>query len=287
MKEFSSIINTSRENDLIINKDFKNYLYDHHINSFDSIWQIQDGQTIKDIKHRSVVRLDVSKNNNCILYIKKHKLQFIGLRGVIKKCLGIEEFSQGYLEFKNICDFRKNKLSTAIPVAAGEKFHCFFWVKSFLITQDFFPYVSLESLLDQHPEFINGSDSNNTKYNLIENIALLARKMHKSRFHHRDFNATHILLNYNNKSVNPHLALFDLQRVERRGLLRFRWMTKCLARLNYTLPENIFNSQDRLRLLLSYRGKRTINLIDRLLWLLIHIKTQRIKRHTEKKYNKA
>lgn len=278
---FSSIISTSRVNGLIINKDFKEFLYDNQINTFDSIWQIQEVQTIKDIKHRFVYRLDVSKNNKCILYIKKHKLQFIGLRGVIKRCLGIEEFSQGYLEFKNICDFRKNKLATAIPVAAGEKFYCFFWVKSFLITKDFSPYVSLEYLFSKYPEFIH-----NTKYNLIETIALLARKMHKSGFHHRDFNATHILLYYNNKYVNPHLALFDLQRVERKKILRFRWMIKCLARLNYTLPDNIFNSQDRLRFLLIYRGKKTLSFIDRLLWLLIHIKTQRIRRHTEKKYIK-
>lgn len=286
MNNFSSTINTTRENGLIINKDFKKFLNDNQLNSFESIWKNQNGETIKNIKPRSVIRLEISDGSDCTLYIKKHKIQFIGLRGILKRCLRREGVSQGYLEYKNICDFRDKNLATVIPVVAGEKFYSFFWVRSFLITQDFFPFISLESLLEQYPDFFKGPRGDIIKSLLLTRIALLAKKMHKSGFNHRDFNATHILLHYRPRSFIPNLALFDLQRVERRGILQFRWMIKSLARLNYTLPNNIFNNQGRMNILLTYRGKRQMNFLDRLLWYCIQKKTKRIKKHTERKYNK-
>ena len=109
--------------------------------------------------------------------------------------------------------------------------------------------------------------------------------MHQNGFNHRDFNATHILLHYDNGSDVPKIALFDLQRVEKRRFLRFRWKIKSIARLNYSLPDDIFSPKDKLYIFLSYKGKKRLNPYNHLEWLWIKRKTTKIKRHQEKKIN--
>lgn len=119
------------------------------------------------------------------------------------------------------------------------------------------------------------------KKNLIEKIATVARKMHESGFNHQDFNTTHILVNYKNLN-EPDIALFDLQRVSRRRFFKFRWPIKCLARLNHSLPNEIFNENDRIYLFQLYKGKKKLNMWDRFQLFWIKRKSARIKRHTEK-----
>jgi heptose I phosphotransferase len=124
---------------------------------------------------------------------------------------------------------------------------------------------------------------NGRKKILLKKISALAKKMHQKGFNHRDFNATHILLDYSTGPYAPGIALFDLQRVEKNKFFHFRWKIKSLARLNYSLPGKIFTDPDRLSILLYYNDRTSPNIIDRLQWFWIQKKTARIKRHTEKK----
>ena len=87
--------------------------------------------------------------------------------------------------------------------------------------------------------------------------------MHQGGFNNRDFNATHILLYYESGSDTPELALFDMQSFET-NKIRFRWKIKSLARLNYSLPDEIFNQQDRINILLFYKRKTRLSFIDQL-----------------------
>lgn len=256
---------------------------DLRLESFDSIWFNRDGKTIKKIGERSVIRKEVLVGGKKkYFYFKLHNLEYVGIRRFLTIFFSKFPVSQGFKEFKNMCDFREHDLATVIPVAAGEKFHRFFWVKSFLITEDFSPYNSLEDLLRNRPEFLEGPENGTRKKILLNEIAVFARKMHQNGFNHLDFNATHILLHYRNDSETPEIAIFDLQRVNRRKFFRYRWMIKSLARLNYTLTDNIFDKEDRISLLLFYKGKSKLNLRDALQLTWIRRKTARIKKHTEK-----
>ncbi|MFO7861859.1 MAG: lipopolysaccharide kinase InaA family protein [Desulfosalsimonas sp.] len=287
MKNFSAPINAIKKNDLLINSDYESFLREAQLDSFDTVWNYAAGEIVKKIKDRSVIRLSFAKNNALkYYYLKRHNTEFIGIKGILKSFFGIKNLSQGLLEFNNICEFRDKQLQTVIPVAAGEKYHHFFWVESFLVTQDAFPYVSLETLLDKNPGFFQGDEGRQRREKLIRRLSDLARKMHQKGFNHQDFNSTHILLFYHNNPDSPEIALFDLQRVEKKFSFRFRWKIKSLARLNYTLPEGIFDTQDRKNLLLFYKGKTHFNLIDRIEWYWIEKKTKRIQRHTEKRHNR-
>jgi len=283
MKNFSSKIECVKKNHLIFNKDYLKVLDDVHFDSFESVWKYQDGETIKKIKARSVIRFEIQTDSGKkYFYLKRHNTEFAGIKRILALFSPKPVLSEGKREFENICDFRKGGLGTVSPVAAGERFVKFCWVQSFLITEDFSPFISLEYMLRDNPEFFMEENTNNRKRNLINRIGILAGSMHEKGFNHRDFNATHILLYYKDKSDAPDIALFDLQRVDRSSVSRFRWIIKSLAELNYTLPESLFDEEDRISLLLSYKGKKKLNLWDWLQWLWIKRKTARIKRHTEK-----
>ena len=283
MKNFSLQIECIKKDHLIFNKDYLEVLDDVHFDSFESVWEYQDGETIKKIKARSVIRFEIQTDSGKkYFYLKRHNTEFVGIKRILALFSPKPVLSEGKREFENICDFREGGLGTVSPVAAGERFVKFGWVQSFLITEDFSPFISLEYMLRDNPEFFMGKNHSDRKRNLINRIGIFAGRMHEKGFNHRDFNATHILLYYKDKSDAPDIALFDLQRVDRSPFFRFRWIVKSLAELNYTLPEGIFDKKDRISLLLSYKGAKKLNLWGWLQWLWIKRKTARIKRHTEK-----
>jgi heptose I phosphotransferase len=285
MKEFSIPIDCVEKNGIFINKNYQEFLQNTGLDSFEALWRCREGQLIKDVRRRTVIRfVAADKGTEINFYLKLHKPGFKGLQALTRSFFGSKNLSQGLLEFNNICEFRKKGISTVIPVAAGEKSEGFLKIKSFLITRDCHPYISLETLMDKDPDFFKGQGGEKRKNMLLREVCRLAKKMHKAGFNHRDFNATHILLYFKDQSGFPDTALFDLQRVEKLKFLRLRWKIKSLARLNYTLPDDLFNSGDRKNILLFYKGKDRFNFIDRLEWLWIKKKTERIRRHTEKHY---
>ncbi|MCK4620523.1 MAG: hypothetical protein KAT52_11305, partial [Desulfobacterales bacterium] len=59
MKDFSSQIECIKKDHLMLNKDYQEVLDDMHFDSFESVWKYQDGETIKKIKARSVIRFEI------------------------------------------------------------------------------------------------------------------------------------------------------------------------------------------------------------------------------------
>jgi hypothetical protein len=283
MQQFNGAIDRIESDHLIINTAYQEFLARIGFNTFESVYHYTRGDVIKRIKAKTVLRLEFNHQGaKRIFYLKRHGLEFIGFAGLWRRFLNRCGGSQGRLEFENICDFRKNNFATVVPVAAGEKVYRGLWVKSFLITEDFSPYISLEEMLAHQPRFFTGPEGVRRRRILLGEISRIARNMHQRGLNHLDFNATHILLHYENGSLPPKLALFDFQRVSRRRLLRFRWKIKSLARLNYSLPTEIFSEADRRHLFLSYLKKNKLANTDRLQWLWFKRKTARIKHHTDK-----
>jgi len=280
----SANIKCIKKDGLILNAEFKNFLEKNNIDTYEAIWRIKKGKNVKEIKERSVTRIEIDeKNKKRAFYLKRHNRKYLGIFRLFAFFLSKNFVSEGRKEFINICDFRKCNLPTVVPVAAGEKFFRFFWIDSFLLTEDFSPFLSLEDLLEIQPDFFKRKEGERKKKILIREIALLAKSMHNKGLNHCDFNSTHILVNYDSSSNVPRFSLFDMQRVDKNKLLRFRWIIKSLARLFYSLPKEIFNEKDRIYLFLSYKGKTRLNIIDKIQWLWINGKTAKIKKHTEKK----
>ena len=155
MKALTSQVSCVRTNNITINKDYHTLLKRAGLDSFNSVWFWDKGKIIKQIPSRSLTsfNLDVHGEKKHF-YLKKHNLEYVGLKKLIsyfnKKKL---TFSQGYIEFNHICDFRNHGIATVTPVAAGEKSFGCFKSKSFLLTLDVFPYISLEHFMEKSPDF--------------------------------------------------------------------------------------------------------------------------------------
>ena len=267
----------------IINTEYYDFLKRHRLDTFDSFFRFKGGKAVKILKERSVIRFEVEDiDAKKTFYLKRHNLNFIGVKRLISLFFPNTDVSEGIKEFRNICIFRKNNLATVVPVAAGEKFVNFFWVEGFLLTEDCSPFIPLEDLIKEQPEFFKGMNGKGRKQKLLKEIAVFARRMHAQGFNHRDFNTTHILVKYSAADQSPELAVFDLQRVNKNRLFKFRWMIKSLARVNYSLPRHLFSNRDIIYLFRAYKDRKKINLLDRWQWFWINRKTGRIRKHTQK-----
>jgi len=86
MKDFSLNINRIETNHLIVNKDYQKLLQHIQLESFESIWRYQDGETIKNIEERSVIRFNIEHHNEKkTIYLKRHNLEFVGFRRLFSR----------------------------------------------------------------------------------------------------------------------------------------------------------------------------------------------------------
>lgn len=273
---------------LLINKDYQQLLTDIGFTTYDAIWSCEDGELIKQKNERSVIKIqlptsiNLTPQQNRIFYIKKHRERISlwkKLRSIVRKNTGI---SEGLKEFHHYCNFRKNGLATAIPVAAGMKISSFFQIDSFLITQDFLPFIELEDYILNKPDIFQDDNNQAKKKIILQKIAQYARRMHDTGMNQQDFNATHILL-HNIDNDNPAVALFDLQRVDTNPLKSFRWPIKALAELFFSLPSSIFSEKDKVFLFSSYKKNSNLSFLNRLQYFWITKKRDRIAKHTQKR----
>jgi hypothetical protein len=272
---------------MILNREYQHLLASMGFLDFDSIWNFKGGQRVKDIQSRSVTRIPAEHcGRQTGFYLKRHKCKSPGLGQWVSGGRHGQRISPGKKEFENICSFREHGLPTVVPIAAGEREIPGEGVQSFILTDDFSPYVQLEAIVGEDPAFFMGGRGISRKEILLREIAGIARRMHQAGFNHQDFNATHILLHYGSGSNTPALALFDLQRVESGSRGRWRWPIKSMARLNYSLPRELFSRQDRVWMWKAYREKEQLHLWGRVQWIWIQRKTQRIARHTERLMNR-
>ena len=70
MKDFSSAIKRIETNHLIANKDYQKLLQHIQFDSFESIWRYQDGETIKNIEGRSVIRFNIEHHIFVVIFIR-------------------------------------------------------------------------------------------------------------------------------------------------------------------------------------------------------------------------
>jgi len=276
-----------RRPDMVVNGDYIALLEACNLLDFDSLYHFRNGTTVKQIRDRSIIRMDVHTGaENRIFYLKRHTAAHPGIWDMVASFSANKSFSPGMFEFENICDFRNCGIPTVTPVAAGERQTGFCRYESFLITESFEPYVSLEHLIYNLPDRLKGPEGQIRKERLIRAVARLARQMHEHGFNHCDFNATHVLVGPEDQNGDFPLALFDLQRMDRKKWLKTKWLIKILAELSFSMPEPLFTENDRLLLFMAYKGISNLRMMDRLQIFLIQRKQKKIKHHTQKIMNR-
>ncbi|HDH97550.1 MAG TPA: hypothetical protein ENF70_00245 [Deltaproteobacteria bacterium] len=144
--------------DMQVNLRYSDPLSDLGLDNFDSVWNLRGLKTVKQLRDRSVEYYDFFyRGKNRRFYPKRHiqeslspvKIPLGGLRGA-------DRDPQGILEFENICEFRARSFCTVEPVADCQKVIGPSQVISFLITEDFSPYLQLQSLFLEQRRFLEG-----------------------------------------------------------------------------------------------------------------------------------
>jgi heptose I phosphotransferase len=113
---------------------------------------------------------------------------------------------------------------------------------------------------------------------MIRRVADLTRRLHGAGFNHRDWYLCHIFVRQE-VDGSWQLRVLDLQRVDRRRWLRYRWIVKDLAALNYSALPGIVTAGDRARFLKAYLDDARRLREHRGLIRAIVQKTARISRH--------
>ena len=276
----TSPIKYTESGNLIFNRAYADLLHSMQLDSSDSLWQYPDRhpdgcKVVKKIRERDVIRLKIPEHNGYrYFFIKRHHSGYTGL----KRFFPGRFLSEGRKEFFHICLFRKYGLATVTPVAAGECSNG----SSFIVTEDFSPFATLENLLAHNTGFRERMKHPDGKKTLLAEIARYARKMHDAGLNHCDFNADHILIHCDETSDKPSVAIYDLQRIRQRKYFCFRWLIKSLAEFTFSLPDEFFNENDRESMLLLYKGKEKPGAGERVQLLWIRTKVERIRKHTEK-----
>jgi hypothetical protein len=158
IEKFRSPIKLVQLNDILINPVYQDLLAQLNLTSFDLIWNFRGGDIFKKIPTRSVTRIDIEQNGiKNAFYLKRHNPERVKSSRRYFQKLSQTRLSQGLLELNNIIEFRNHELTTVVPVAAGENKIDSSRVISFLITEDFSPFISLEWILFNCPEIFTGS----------------------------------------------------------------------------------------------------------------------------------
>lgn len=130
-------------------------------------------------------------------------------------------------------------------------------MQSFLITRELPPHDTLEDLTAswaEHPPAAR------FKWQIIKEVARIARIMHDNGMNHRDFYICHLVLE-KNLSENDRLPkqllirVIDLHRAQLRRAVPQRWRIKDLAGLYFSSKDIGLTRRDLLRFIKEYRSK--------------------------------
>jgi heptose I phosphotransferase len=148
-----------------------------------------------------------------------------------------------------------------IPTMKLISYGCEGWnpahLKSFLITEELAPIISLEDLCQTWPQT---PPPFSIKKNLIQQIAHIARTLHENGVNHRDFYICHFLLDTSRGLKNldaNHLSLYliDLHRVQLRQRTPQRWRIKDISGLYFSCMNIGLTQRDVLRFIKDYDGR--------------------------------
>lgn len=237
---------------------------------------------------------------------KTQKIMLDGHTYFIKQHFGVgwKEISKNIFQFRlPVCSAKNEwlaiqkleKLNINVPKIVG--FGCRgsnpAKLESFLITEELPTQISLEDLAKKWQK---NQPPVRLKWDLIAELAYIARVLHENGINHRDFYLCHFLLSFsanhnstkNNKSFlsktptyHYKIFLIDLHRAQIREKTPRRWQIKDLAGLYFSSQDMCLTKRDILRFIKEYRNKKLQDILstEDKFW-------QKVKKRGDKLYQK-
>ncbi|HBC56258.1 MAG TPA: lipopolysaccharide core heptose(I) kinase RfaP [Gammaproteobacteria bacterium] len=228
-----------------IEPDFTNYF--KKLNGIDDYFTIK-GQLAKGIDNRETRKFEQSGQ---AFYIKCH--QGVGWREIFKNLFQLRLPVLGAKnEWLALHRLHALGIDTMRPVAYGKEGINPATQRSFLITQDLGPNISLEYFTST---WKTSPPEAALRYHVIKSLAYIAKKLHQNGLNHRDFYLCHFLLlqlDNNIETNHPILFLIDLHRMQIRTHTPNRWKIKDLSSLYFSAMDIGLKKRDLLRFIRHY-----------------------------------
>ncbi|MBN2561841.1 MAG: hypothetical protein JXQ75_13020 [Phycisphaerae bacterium] len=229
--------------------------------------------------HRERIRMEVS--NGCgqtrAFYLKRYERP--PLREQMRRIweCGVKS-STAWREMHFLKKLSALGIPTMRGVAFGQRMKGFLEKRSFGITEEIHGQ-SLEELAEQASSDPARVPSWSQRREIIRQLALLARHLHRNHLFHRDLYLCHVFLTHR-ADGGIVLRLIDLARMIEKPAREHRWKLKDLAALDYSAPAPLVTRADRIRFLYHYQAdRRQRGSIDRQLLVAAQARTRRMARH--------
>ena len=206
-----------------------------------------EGEVFRELEGRRTLRTEVAGRG---YFIKIH--HGIGWGEMLKNLLSLRLPVLGAQnEWRAIQRLRELGVDSMRAVAYGQRGHNPARRRSFLVTEELAPTVSLE---DYSLDWVELPPPVRLKRVLITRVAEMARRMHAGGVNHRDFYICHFLLHLDPPPTAERLrlSLIDLHRAQVRARTPRRWRDKDLAALYFSALDIGLTSRDLLRFVAAY-----------------------------------
>jgi lipopolysaccharide core heptose(I) kinase len=227
------------------------------LDTFNGVMSTTGGESYRDVPDRLTVRIPLVGLDGQVraVYLKRH--QKVDRRQWLAGLLRWRKpRTRANIECRNIALLAHFGIPAMRPVAIGEDERWSIRQRSFLMTEEIAGGVPADDYLKAHfPADRREGETVRRKRRLIRDIARLARRFHRSGFHHRDFYLCHVFVRELADEGEPWaLHLIDLQRVlwPGAGKVGRRWLVKDLSQMNYSAPPGVVTRSDKLRFLREY-----------------------------------
>ncbi len=217
---------------------------------FEALFAIE-GAVAKTIQNRSTRKFSCGEQQ---FFIKSH--QGVGWGEIFKNLLRLTLPVLGAEnEWLAIHRLRKLGIATMTPVGFGKKGWNPASRRSFLVTEDLGPSISLEQLTEGWSDCPPPQE---LKRVLIERVADIARSLHHGGINHRDFYLCHFLLQAPADPARIEqlpLYVIDLHRAQLRSRTPRRWMIKDIGGLYFSAIGIGLTRRDLFRFIKRYRNR--------------------------------
>ncbi len=271
---------TGQPREVWIDEEFVPLLDAAGLVDFDSFMETERGRCLRALEDRENWRLDLPHPDGRAagMYLKKHHVRSWGwwLRARLGKS---PRRSPGRVEARNIVRLDRSGVAAMRLVAFGDRLHADGLLESFVVTEELVGYTQLDHFLRRR--FATGGASPGRDLalaRLLAQVADVAAQFHQAGFNHRDFYCCHFFIREGADGIFD-VRLIDLQRVERRRWLRWRWIVKDLAQLAYSAPCERVGPTARLAFIKRYLGVRKLRPRDKRLIRAVLAKQMRMEQH--------
>ncbi len=244
-------------------------LFPEKKNSFDQIMSLR-GEVFRSLENRRTQKIFLNNKN---YFIKQHF--GVGWKEIFKNLFQLRlPIISAKNEWLAIQRLQQLNVPTQVIVGFGLRGWNPATRQSFLITEALSNYISLEEFCR---DWGKNPPSFQLKYQLIQEVARIARILHEHGINHRDFYLCHFLLSKNYKNCN--LVLMDLHRAQIREKTPERWIIKDLAGLYFSSQGMGLSTRDNLRFIKEYRNKPLREILSK-----EHYFWQKVKQRGDKLY---